>query len=224
MTDLMDNTRLPAQDAPEETALPAEERPAGYADTAAADDTADGRSADGQSADRQSADGDDFEALIRGRYKADFDARVRKILDGRLKNLRRENEELRRSADAGLNAAAVSLERLEREEGAIRAVYPEFQWREELENPAFARLIGAGVDGRTAYEVVHRSELLRRAMTYAAGRAVRQTARSIASGARPVAENGGRSVSITRTDPRQLTGEDLADIRRRVQNGEKIRF
>ena len=32
---------------------------------------------------------EDFEDLIRGRYKADFDARVRKILDGRLRGLRR---------------------------------------------------------------------------------------------------------------------------------------
>lgn len=28
---------------------------------------------------------EDFAALIRGRYKADFDARVQKILDGRLR-------------------------------------------------------------------------------------------------------------------------------------------
>ncbi len=166
----------------------------------------------------------DFEALIRGRYKAAFDARVRKILDGRLRGLRRENESLRRSADAGVTAAAAHLERLERQSDQIRAVYPAFRWEAELENPAFARLIGAGVDGRTAYEVIHREELLRHAMAYAARRAVTQTARSIASGARPAAENGGRSPSVSRTDPRQLTGADLADIRRRVKNGEKIRF
>ena len=28
---------------------------------------------------------EDFESLIRGRYKEEFDARVRKILDGRLR-------------------------------------------------------------------------------------------------------------------------------------------
>ena len=33
---------------------------------------------------------EDFEELIRGRYKADFDARVKKILDGRLRGLRQE--------------------------------------------------------------------------------------------------------------------------------------
>ena len=215
MTDYRDNTRLPAEDAPEEnvaeeTALPADAVPT---ENAEGQDTAD--------TDDLTAD---FEALIRGRYKTAFDQRVRKILDGRLKNLRRENEELRAGADAGLDAAAMALGRLERDAGAIRAVYPDFSWQAELENPAFARLIGAGVDGRTAYEVVHRDELLRRAMAYAARRAAAQTARSIASGARPAAENGGRSVAVTRSDPRKLTSEELADIRKRVQNGEKIRF
>ena len=252
MTDFIYDIQLLAEDMPAETPAAEESLPA-------ADDlSADGRSADGQSADGQSADGADahaddltahFEALIRGKYKAAFDARVQKILDGRLKNLRRENEQLRANADGqsadgqsadgqsvdgqsvdgqsvddGLEAAAVSLACLERDAGAIRAVYPDFSWQTELENPAFARLIGAGVDGRTAYEVVHRQEILRRAMAYAARRAADGTARSIASGARPVAENGGRSVSVSRPDPRKLTSDELADIRKRVQNGEKIRF
>ena len=39
-----------------------------------------------------------------------------------------------------------------------------------------------------------------------------------------VAENGGRSIAVTASDPRGLTSEDLADIRRRVLDGEKIRF
>ena len=242
MTDFIYDIQLLAEDMPAETPAAEESLPA--ADDLSADGrSANGQSADGQSADGQSADGADahaddltahFEALIRGKYKAAFDARVQKILDGRLKNLRRENEQLRANADGrsadgqsvddGLEAAAVSLACLERDAGAIRAVYPDFSWQTELENPAFARLIGAGVDGRTAYEVVHRQEILRRAMAYAARRAADGTARSIASGARPVAENGGRSVSVSRPDPRKLTSDELADIRKRVQNGEKIRF
>ena len=39
--------------------------------------------------------GEDFEALIRGRCKEEFDARVKKILDGRLRGLRQENQRLR---------------------------------------------------------------------------------------------------------------------------------
>ena len=99
---------------------------------------------------------EDFAALIRGRYKADFDARVQKILDGRLRGLRQENA--------------------------------------------------------------------RRAMAYSAKRATRQAARSIASVGRRPAENGGRCVGVTGSDPRGLTSRELADIRRRVMEGEKISF
>lgn len=115
---------------------------------------------------------EDFAALIRGRYKADFDARVQKILDGRLRGLRQENARLRQ-------------EREQRQEQA----------RQALE-----------------------------AMAYSAKRTARQAARSIASVGRRPAENGGRCVGVTGSDPRGLTSRELADIRRRVMEGEKISF
>ena len=39
---------------------------------------------------------EDFEELIRGKYKEFFDRRVKKILDGRLRAMRQENMRLRR--------------------------------------------------------------------------------------------------------------------------------
>ena len=125
---------------------------------------------------------EDFEALIRGRYKEASDAR--------------------------------ELQRL----------YPDFCWQEEMRREDFGRLILAGVEPRTAYETVHGRELMEKAMRYAAGRTRRQVAGSLASGMGRVAENGGRSIAVTASDPRGLTSEDLADIRRRVLDGEKIRF
>ena len=120
---------------------------------------------------------EDFEALIRGRYKEAFDARVQRILDGRLKNLRQENARLQRAA---VLQAAVQRQREE--------------------------------------------EQLRRAMDYAVARTRQQMAQTIASGGSRVAENGGRRRSVSRCDPRELSGKELADIRRRVLEGEKIRF
>ena len=99
---------------------------------------------------------EDFETLIRGRYKGEFDARVRRILDGRLRGLRQENERLREMA--------------------------------------------------------------------AAAETARQREQAIASGGSRVAENGGRRRSVSRWDPRGLSGAELAAIRKRVQDGEKIRF
>ena len=116
---------------------------------------------------------EDFETLIRGRYKGEFDARVRRILDGRLRGLRQENERLREMA-----AAAETARQREQE----------------------AQLQAAMI------------------------RARQQMAQAIASGGSRVAENGGRRRSVSRWDPRGLSGAELAAIRKRVQDGEKIRF
>lgn len=120
---------------------------------------------------------EDFETLIRGRYKGEFDARVRRILDGRLRGLRQENERLREMA------AAAETARQREQEAQLQA-----------------------------------------AMEFAVIRARQQMAQAIASGGSRVAENGGRRRSVSRWDPRRLSGAELAAIRKRVQDGEKIRF
>ena len=120
---------------------------------------------------------EDFETLIRGRYKGEFDARVRRILDGRLRGLRQENERLRQAA-------------------------------------AEAEIVGRR----------QQEEQLRCAMEFAVRRARQQLVQSIASGGSRVAENGGRRRSVSRWDPKGLSGAELAAIRKRVQDGEKIRF
>lgn len=120
---------------------------------------------------------EDFETLIRGRYKGEFDARVRRILDGRLRGLRQENERLREMA------AAAETARQREQEAQLQA-----------------------------------------AMEFAVIRARQQMAQAIASGGSRVAENGGRRRSVSRWDPKGLIGAELAAIRKRVQDGEKIRF
>ena len=156
----------------------------------------------------------EFEELIQGRCKQPFQQRVQKILDGRLRSLRQENEALRRQAAEQRSFENGCVERLARQAEDIRRVYGGFDWQREMR-----------VDGRTAYEVVHSRELLAQAMRYGAKRAAEQCSRAIASGGRRVAENGGHgSSAVTRTDPKALDSAQLADIRRRVQRGEKIRF
>ena len=142
----------------------------------------------------------------------------------RLQVLRQENARLRRETEERRQAQAGALLRLQAEEERIRQVYPDFDWKRELASPRFGRLVTAGVDGQTAYEIVHRQELLQAAMAYAAAQARSQTARAIASGGGRVAENRGGSRTVTRSDPKSLSSRELADIRRRVQDGEKIRF
>ena len=153
---------------------------------------------------------------------------MRKILDGRLRGMRQENQQLKEQKEmleqARKAEAAERIDRLRRQEGELKRLYPDFDWRKEMCSERFGRLILAGVEPRTAYETVHGRELMEKAMRYAAGRTRRQVAGSLASGMSRVAENGGRSIAVTASDPRGLTSEDLADIRRRVLDGEKIRF
>ena len=141
----------------------------------------------------------EFEELIRGRCRQPFQQRVQKILDGRLRTLRQENEALRRQAQERQGFENDCVARLAREAEDIRRVYDGFDWQREMRDPAFGRLIAAGVDGRTAYEVVHSREILAQAMRYGAKRAAEQCSRAVASGGRRVAENGGRgSSAVTR--------------------------
>lgn len=111
---------------------------------------------------------EDFEELIRGRYKADFDARVKKILDGRLRGLRQEVTDLRQREKLRQVQIQYYLDRLPEQEKQVRMVHPEFRLQKEMENPRFFRLVQAGVEPREAYEMVHRRELTAKAMHFAA--------------------------------------------------------
>ena len=65
---------------------------------------------------------EDFAALIRGRYKADFDARVQKILDGRLRGLRQENARLRQEREQRQEQARQALEAMAAQEAGLSGV------------------------------------------------------------------------------------------------------
>ena len=105
-------------------------------------------------------------------------------------------------------------------------VYPSLDIREEIKNPNFASLLRAGIDVKTAYEVVHKDEIIPAAMQFTA-KTVEQklTNKIIANGARPT-ENGisSQSSAVVKSDVSQLTKADRDEIRRRVARGEKISF
>ena len=110
----------------------------------------------------------------------------------------------------------------------VKKLYPGFDLQAELQNPAFVRLTapGVGVDVRTAYEVVHREEMRGAEMQFAAQKSAQRIAASVQANGRRPAENGtqGGAAATNKSDPRSLSKEDRAEIRRRVRNGEKISF
>ena len=107
-----------------------------------------------------------------------------------------------------------------------KKVYPSFDLRAEMNNPKFVDLLRSNIDVRTAYEVLHKDEIIPAAMQFTAQTVESKLAKSIASnGARP-SENGmsSQSAAVVKSDVSQLSKADRAEIIRRVQRGEKIRF
>ena len=107
-----------------------------------------------------------------------------------------------------------------------KKVYPSFDIQTEMNNPKFLELLRSNIDVRTAYEVTHKDEIIQGAMQFTAQTVESKLAKKIASnGARP-AENGmnSQSAAVVKSDVSQLSREDRAEIIRRVQRGEKIRF
>ena len=107
-----------------------------------------------------------------------------------------------------------------------KKVYPSFDLKAEMNNPKFVDLLRSNIDVRTAYEVLHKDDIIRGAMQFTAQTVESKLSKKIASnGSRP-SENGmaSQSAAVVKSDVSQLSKEDRAEIIRRVQRGEKIRF
>ena len=107
-----------------------------------------------------------------------------------------------------------------------KAIYPSFDLEAEMNNPQFVKLLGSNIDVRTAYEVLHKDDIIRGAMQFTAKTVESKLSKKIASnGARPN-ESGmsSQSAAVVKSDVSQLSRADRAEIIRRVQRGEKIRF
>lgn len=145
-----------------------------------------------------------------------------------IRKVERENAELRKQMDEKNrkdNAAQQYAEWMRQAEDA-KKLYPNLDFEAEAQNPQFRQLLMSGIDVGTAYLVVHKDEVIPAAMQYTA-KTVEQklTNKVIANGARP-AENGtsSQSATVVKSDVSQLSKADRAEIIRRVQRGEKIRF
>jgi hypothetical protein len=145
-----------------------------------------------------------------------------------IKKMERENASLKAEMEAQTrkdNAAQQYATWMKQAEEA-KKLYPNLNFEAETQNPQFRQLLLSGIDVGSAYLVCHKDEIIPAAMQYTA-KTVEQklTNKVIANGARP-AENGNssQSASVVKSDVSQLSKADRAEIIRRVQRGEKIRF
>ena len=232
----------------------------------------------------------EFEKLIKGQYKEQYDARVQDTIQKRLKGYKETVDKYNALAPTleilankyGVDAADIealnkaiqeddtffeeealkrgmsvqdlkSIRKMERENADLKRqmqeqqtkekadklyaqwlqqeqdtkkVYPSFNMQAEMQNPRFVDLLKSNIDVKTAYEVLHKDEIIPAAMQFTA-KTVEQklTNKIIANGARPT-ENGmsSQGAAVVKSDVSQLSKADRAEIIRRVQRGEKIRF
>ena len=145
-----------------------------------------------------------------------------------IKKMERENAELKaqmEEAQRQENGKRLYAQWMQQADEA-KKVYPSFDIKAEMNNPKFVDLLRSNIDVRTAYEVLHKDEIIPAAMQFTAQTVESKLAKKIASnGARP-SENGmsSQSAAVVKSDVSQLSKEDRAEIIRRVQRGEKIRF
>lgn len=232
----------------------------------------------------------EFDALIKGKYKAQYDAKMQDIIRKRLKGTEETVDKYnaiqpildilgkKHGVDASdIQALTKAIEQddsyfeqeamergltvkqlkevrsMEKENAALRQqmqerqtqenanklyaswmqqaeevakVYPSFDMRAEMQNPKFQELLRSNIDVRTAYEVIHKDDIIRGAMQFTAQTVESKIAKSIAAnGARP-SENGAGSGSaaIVKRDPSLWTREDRREVAKRVARGEKIRL
>ena len=139
-------------------------------------------------------------------------------------------------------AAPAAAERLERarragrrcaqwlrEAAQARQDYPGLDLKAELAAPTrgrFLALLRGGVDVKTAYEVLHKEELIGGAMHYAAQVTERQTLERLRERTSRPRENGGGTAPAApaKKDPRAFTKKERDEIARRVMRGERIEF
>lgn len=150
-----------------------------------------------------------------------------------MRKTQRENAEFKQALEERQRQEArdnVFAEWMQQSE-TVKSIYPGFDFQQEVsgENAEkFLKLLQASVDVKTAYEVVHRDELMAGAIGYAVQTAQKRTVDDIrARGMRPKESGTGSSVAsarVVKADPNTWTNDDIAEVARRVKAGEKIRL
>ena len=144
------------------------------------------------------------------------------------KRMQKDNENLRKVVSEREKQEKASQQYGEwmRQADDTKNVYAAFNLQTELQNQKFVDLLNSGIDVRTAYEVIHKDEIIPAAMQFAATKVEEQLTNKILSNSKRPSEGGMKSGSaaVIKSDVSQLSKADREEIIRRVQRGEKIRF
>ena len=122
------------------------------------------------------------------------------------------------------------IKNLEQQGEAMKAVFPNFDLRKELTNPAFARMTSpnVGISVEDAYYAVHRRDIMAAGMQVTAQKTASMISNSIQANSRRPAEAGisGQAPSVTTFDYKNASKEQRNALKQRIRSaaarGEKV--
>lgn len=143
------------------------------------------------------------------------------------KRMELENESLRKAQSEKTRQEAIQrdVERWIKESDDLKQIYPSFDLQAEIDaSPDFMGLLKNGIPVRTAYEVMHKDEIIAGAMQYTAQQVAQKTAQGLASKQERPSENGvhNQPAVATKIDISKLSKKECADLERRAARGERI--
>lgn len=146
----------------------------------------------------------------------------------KIKSMERENAELKRQRMEADNQKAMqqTYANWMGQAEEAKKTYPNLDMHVEAKNPEFLKLLNAGIDVKTAFEVIHKNEIFPAVMQYTAKQVEQKIANKIqANGNRP-SENGlsNHSSASVKSDVSQLSKKEFAEYMQRISRGEKISF
>lgn len=145
-----------------------------------------------------------------------------------MQKLERENAELKkiRQRQLGEQQAQQQVSDWYRQAKQVKELYPGFDLKAEAANRDFLGLLKSGLPVQKAYELIHMEEIKEAAARSAAQAAGEQVVAKIKAKAARPAENGTSAQSgvIVKSSVSDLSKSDRAEIARRVQRGEIIKF
>lgn len=150
----------------------------------------------------------------------------------KIDKMERDNAREQAQAERTLQEQKIQqhLIKLEQQGEALKKVFPNFDLRTELQNPAFARMTSpnVGISVEDAYYAVHRNEIQTASMQIAAQKTAEKLSNAIQSGSRRPDESGvsSQAPSVSTFDYRTASKDQRDALKRRIRDaaarGEKL--
>lgn len=145
--------------------------------------------------------------------------RYRKKLEQENKRLLTAMEEAERK-----NQREMVFQKWNREAEELKSLYPNFNLEVEGQNETFARLLGNGIDMKTAYETIHHAELMQALAAQTAKNVAKAQADAVKNSQKRPSEAGMNSKPLKKTGKsvKDMSRDEIMDLAKRAARGELI--